>query len=90
MHESSLYVYANVYMYMRVFIGVYAWIKFICICECLYVYMHGSSLYVYESVYRCICMDRVYMYMRVFIGVYAWIKFICICKLFRSVLGIHY
>ncbi len=40
MHGSSLYVYASmyrcvcmqrVYMYVRVFIGVYAWIKFICI-----------------------------------------------------------
>ncbi len=41
-------------MYMRVF-NVYAWIEFICICECLYVYMHGSS-YVYASVYMCICM----------------------------------
>ncbi len=28
-------VYAmEVYMYVRVFIGVYAW-KFICMCECL-------------------------------------------------------
>ncbi len=55
------------------FIGVYAWIEFICICECLYVYMHGLSLFVYASVYMCIFMDQVYMYMRVFIGVYAWI-----------------
>ncbi len=47
----------RVYLYMRVFICVYAWIEFICICEYLYVYMHGSSLYVYASVYRCICMD---------------------------------
>ncbi len=55
MHGSSLYVCASVYrcicmdqvyMYKRVFIGVYAWIKFICISECLLVYMHGSSLYV--------------------------------------------
>ncbi len=39
MHGSSLYVCASVYrcicmdqvyMYVRVFIGVYAWIKFIC------------------------------------------------------------
>ncbi len=39
---SSLYVCVSVYrcicmdhvyMYVRVFIGVYAWIKFICICE---------------------------------------------------------
>ncbi len=46
MHGSSLYVYASmyrcvcahrVYMYVRVFIGVYAWI----------------SLYVYASMYRC-------------------------------------
>ncbi len=44
MHGSSLYVYASVYrcicmrqvyMYKRVFIGVYAWIEFICISECL-------------------------------------------------------
>ncbi len=79
MHRS-LYVCASVYrcicmevyMYVRVFIGVYAW-KFICMC----VYMHGS-LYVCARVYRCICME-VYMYVRVFIGVYAW-KFICMCE----------
>ncbi len=44
MHGSSLYVFASVYrcicmdrvyMYVRVFIGVYAWIEFICMCECL-------------------------------------------------------
>ncbi len=41
-----------------------AWIEFICICKCLYVYMHGSSLYVYAS----------------FICVYAWISLcICEC-----------
>ncbi len=82
--HGSLYVCASVYrcicmevyMYVRVFIGVYAW-KFICMCECLYVFMHGS-LYVCASVYRCICME-VYMYVRVFIGVYAW-KFICMCE----------
>ncbi len=50
-------------MYVRVFIGEYAWIKFI---------------YVYASMYRCVCAHRVYMYVRVFIGVYVWIKFICI------------
>ncbi len=42
LHASSLYVCASVYrcicmdqvyMYVRVFIGVYAWIKFICIRE---------------------------------------------------------
>ncbi len=42
MHGSSLYVCASmyrcvcmqrVYMYVRVFIGEYAWIKFICIRE---------------------------------------------------------
>ncbi len=58
MHGSSLYVCVSVYrcicmdqvyMYKRVFIGVYAWIKFICIW----------------SVYRCICMDQVYMYAQV-------------------------
>ncbi len=66
----------EVYMYVRVFIGVYAW-KFICMCKCLKVYIHGS-LYVCASVYRCICIE-VYMYVRVFIGVYAW-KFICMCE----------
>ncbi len=67
--HGSLYVCARVYrcicmevyMYVRVFIGVYAW-KFICMCECLEVYMHGS-LYVCASVYRCIftcflCVDK--------------------------------
>ncbi len=62
--HGSLYVCASVYrcicmevyMYVRVFIGI--------------LYMHGS-LYVCVSVYRCICME-VYMYVRVFIGVYAW------------------
>jgi len=73
--HGSLYVCARVYrcicmevyMYVRVFIGVYAW-KFICMCECLEVYMHGS-LYVCARVYRCICME-VYMYVRVFRSVY--------------------
>ncbi len=74
MHGSSLYVCVSVYrcicmdqvyMYVRVFIGVYAWIKFICMCVCFC---------------GCICMDQVYMYVRVFIGVYAWIKFICMCE----------
>ncbi len=73
MHGSSLYVYASVYrcictdrvyMYMRVFIGVYARIEFICMFECLYVYMHGSS----------------YIYVRMFIGVYARIEFIYMCE----------
>ncbi len=68
----------QVYMYMRVCIGVSACSEFICMCECLYVNMHGSSLYVYASMYRCVCMQRVYMYVRVFIGEYTWIKFICI------------
>ncbi len=44
MHGLSLYVCVSVYrcictdrvyMYVRVFIGVYAWIEFICMCECL-------------------------------------------------------
>ncbi len=38
MHGPSLFVYASVYMYMRVF-KVYAWIKFICMrvfmCICM-------------------------------------------------------
>ncbi len=66
-------VFMEVYrLYLRVFIGVYAW-KFICMCECLLVYMHGS-LYVCARVYRCICLE-VYMYVRVFIGVYARVLF---------------
>ncbi len=64
LRASSLYVCASVYrciwmevyMYVRVFIGVYS--------------LHGS-LYVCASVYRCVCME-VYMYVRVFIGVYTW------------------
>ncbi len=47
MRAASLYVCASVYMclcmevymYVRVFIGVYAW-KCICMCECLEVYMY--------------------------------------------------
>ncbi len=44
MHGSSLYAGASVYkcicmdrvyMYVRVFLGVYARIEFICMCECL-------------------------------------------------------
>ncbi len=44
LRASSLYVCASVYrcicmdqvyMYVHVFIGEYAWIKFICMCECL-------------------------------------------------------
>ncbi len=50
-------------LYVCVFIGEYAWIKFI---------------YVYASMYRCVCAHRVYMYVHVLIGEYAWIKFICI------------
>ncbi len=70
-------MHGSLYVCARVCIGVSARIEFICMCECLKVYMHGS-LYVCASVYRCICME-VYMYVRVFIGVYAW-KFICMCK----------
>ncbi len=42
------------------FMGVYARIEFICMCECC----------VYASMYRCVCMQRVYMYVRVFLWVY--------------------
>ncbi len=49
------------YMYVRVFIGVYAW-KFICMCECF--------------MYVLISME-VYMYVRVFIGVYARVLCMC-------------
>ncbi len=56
-------VYARIeFIYVQVFIGVYSWIKFICICEyrcvCIqrvymyvrvfWVYMHGSSLCISE------------------------------------------
>ncbi len=51
----------EVYMYVRVFIGVYAW-KFICICTCF--------------MYVLISME-VYMYVRVFIGVYARVLCMC-------------
>ncbi len=44
----------QVYMYMRVCIGVSACSEFICMCVCIC---------------GCICMDRVYMYKRVSIGV---------------------
>ncbi len=63
MRASSLYVCASmyrcvcmdqVYVYMRVCIGVSACSEFICMCV---------------SCCGCICMDRVYMYKRVFIGV---------------------
>ncbi len=61
----------DVYMYVRVFIGVSACSEFICMCVCCC---------------RCICMDRVYMYKRVFIGVcmrqvYMYMQVIhkCIC-----------
>ncbi len=44
LRASSLYVCACVV------VGVYAWIEFICICECLYSKsMRESSLYVYAS-----------------------------------------
>ncbi len=53
--HGSLYVCASVYrcicmdriyMFVQVFIGVYACSEFICMCVLLWVYMHGSSLYV--------------------------------------------
>ncbi len=56
----------EVYMYVRVFIGVYAW-KFICMCGCYRCICMEVYMYV-RGVYRCICME-VYMYVRVFIGV---------------------
>ncbi len=54
MHGSSLYVYASVYrcicmdqvyMYVRVFIGVYAWIKFICILNHTTVARHPRTAF---------------------------------------------
>ncbi len=74
LHAVSLYVCAcvykcicmdQVYMYMRVCIGVSACSEFICMCVCCC----GS-----------ICMDQVYMYMRVCIGVSAYSEFICMCE----------
>ncbi len=80
MRASSLYVWASVYrcicmdqvyMYMRVCIGVSAYSEFICMCVCCC---------------GCICMDRVYMYKRVSIGVcmrqaymYTQVIHKCIC-----------
>ncbi len=70
------------------FIGVYAW-KFICMCECLEVYMYVRvfrSVYVCASVYRCICMEVVYMYVRVFRSVYVCASvYRCICTCFLCV-----
>ncbi len=49
-------------MYARVFIGVYAW-KFICMRECLYVFMHGSlyvrvfiGVYAWKFICMCACL----------------------------------
>ncbi len=72
MDQVYLYMYNvrcvcahRVYMYVRVFIGVYAWIKIICVYvkACL----HTASLYVglCACVVVDVCMDRVYMYMQV-------------------------
>ncbi len=64
--HGSLYVYARVYrcicmevyMYMRVFIGVYAW-KCICMCECLEVYMYVRVFIgVYARVF-CVLISEV-------------------------------
>ncbi len=65
----------KVYMYVRVFIGVYAWKLYVCasvyrcICMEVYMYMHvfyvcvdkHGSLYVCASVYRCICTCFMYV-----------------------------
>ncbi len=58
MHGSSLYVC------VCVFVGGYAWIKFICMCE----------------FYRCICMDQVYMYVCVFLWVYMHGSSLYVCR----------
>ncbi len=45
-------------MYVRVFIGVYAW-KFICMCECLEVYMYVRvfrSVYAWKFICMCECL----------------------------------
>ncbi len=50
-------------MYVRVFIGVYAW-KFICMCECLYcicmeVYMYVRvfiGAYAWKFICMCECL----------------------------------
>ncbi len=64
--HGSLYVCARVYrcicmevyMYMRVFIGVYAW-KCICMCECLEVYMYVRVFIgVYARVF-CVLISEV-------------------------------
>ncbi len=50
----------RVYMYVCVFIGVYAWIKFMRVC----IGVSACSEFICMCVWccRCICMDRVYMY----------------------------
>ncbi len=66
--HGSLYVCASVYrcicmevyMYVRVFIGVYAW-KFVCICAsvykciCMEVYMY-VRVFIGVYAWKCICM----------------------------------
>ncbi len=48
----------EVYIYVRVFIGVYAW-KFICMCECLEVYMYVRVFIgVYAHVF-CVLISKV-------------------------------
>ncbi len=54
-------VYARIeFIYVRVFIGVYSWIKFICICE--YRCVCIQRVYMYMCVcFGCICMHQVYV-----------------------------
>ncbi len=72
----------EVYLYVRVFIaGVYAW-KFICMCGCLYMYMHGSlyvrvfiGVYAWKFICMCECL---YVYMHGGLYVCASV-YMCIC-----------
>ncbi len=44
----------EVYMYVRVFIGVYAW-KFICMCECF------IGVYAWKFICMCECLEVICM-----------------------------
>ncbi len=67
----------EVYMYVRVFIGVYAWKLYVCArvyrCICMEVMLCMCSVFiigVYAWKFICMCTCLV--------CVYAW-KFICMC-----------
>ncbi len=97
MRASSLYVCASVYrcvcmqrvyMYMRVFIGVFACSEFICICKLF------TSVYAFITNIRCIGMDFIlvctyisYIYIEhPIVYMYMWVIYWCICTCFMYVL----